>query len=341
MKKVFFTVLVLGIAFSIGNCNKSVSTDGAKSDKLVVGVSLPTQREEHWVRMANDIQSELEKLGVTVLLQISDNDAARQQSQCENLLSQGINVLVIGCHDMEAAGNIVNLAHEEDVPVLSLERLIMNADVDLYVSFNQVIVGETLGQWFVENAPQGNIVLLSGDALDNNARLVKQGVLNKLQPKIDNGTYTLVMDQSVKDWAPDNAMKLAEDALTANRNNIVGFIAPNDGIAGGIIQALAAQGMDGKIPVTGQDFELAALKRIVEGTQGMTAFKDTRIQCAAAAKAAVSLANRARPEGINLTTNNGFKDVPSIALMPSIVTKDNIQQVVEESGLYTWAEITN
>jgi D-xylose transport system substrate-binding protein len=340
MKNLFFVTL-LAITLSMIACNKPASNNAVKSDNLLVGVSLPTQREEHWVRMARDIQVELEKLGATVLLQISDNDAARQQSQCENLFSQGIDVLVIGCHDMEAAGNIVNLAREEKIPVLSLERLIMNADVDLYVSFNQVIVGETLGQWFVENCSSGNIVLLSGDALDNNARLVKQGVLNKLQAKINDGTYKLVMDQSVKDWAPDNAMKLAEDALTANQNNIKGFIAPNDGIAGGVIQALAAQGMDGQIPVTGQDFELAALKRIVAGTQGMTAFKDTRIQCAAAAKAAIALAKGEKPESINLETDNGFKKVPSIALMPMIVTKDNIQRIIEESGLYSWSEVAN
>ncbi len=307
---------------------------------LVVGLSLPTQREDIWVRHEAHIRQACEALGATVLTQISDNDAAKQQSQCENLLAQGIDVLILGAHDASAAANIVEMAHAEGIPVVSYDRLILNCDVDVYVSFDNVAVGECMGNWFVENVPTGNIAVLAGDPLDNNAKLFRQGAMNIIQPKIDAGFYTLVMDQSVADWQAENAMNLAEDCLTANNNNIVGFVAPNDSTAGGVIQALAAQGLAGKVLPTGQDFELSALQRIYQGTQGMSVFKDTVIEGAAAAKAAIQLALGMTPSDINGETDNGKMAVPSVLATPTAVTIANLQSIVEMSGLYTWDQVT-
>ena len=224
--------------------------------------------------------------------------------------------------------------------LFSYDRLILDCDVDVYVSFDNVAVGECMGNWFVDNVPTGNIIVLAGDPLDNNAKLFRQGAMNIIQPKVDEGFYTVVLDQNVMDWQAENAMTLAEDALTANNNDIVGIVAPNDSTAGGVIQALAAQGMDGQVPITGQDFELSALQRIFEGTQGMTVFKDTVVEGAAAAKAAIELAMGGDPADINGETDNGFKMVPSVLAEPKAVAKDNLQEVVEGSGLYTWAEVT-
>jgi D-xylose transport system substrate-binding protein len=134
-------------------------------------------------------------------------------------------------------------------------------------------------------------------------------------------------------------MRLAEDTLTANRNDITGFVAPNDSTAGGIIQALAAQGLAGKVLTTGQDFELTALQRVYQGTQGMSVFKDTVIEGKAAAQAAIELARKQQVTGINGTTDNGFKAVPSILATPQAVTKSNLKEVVELSGLYKWADV--
>jgi D-xylose transport system substrate-binding protein len=345
MKKVAGIVLIvlMTLLLVLGCKGKSAAPAAgsvSSKDTIVVGISLPTQREEIWVRHEKNIREAALALGATVLTQISDNEAARQQSQCENLLAQGIDVLVLGAHDAVSAGTIVNMAHAEGVPVVSYDRLILDCDVDVYVSFDNVAVGECMGQWFIENIPPGNIVVLAGDPLDNNAKLFRQGAINKIQPKINDGTYKVVMDQNILDWRAENAMSLAENVLTANNNNITGFVAPNDSTAGGIIQALAAQGLDGKVLTTGQDFEVTALQRVYQGTQGMSVFKDTVIEGAAAAKAAIELAKKQPVADLNGVTNNGFKDVPSVLATPQAVTKSNLQQIVQTSGLYAWADIT-
>lgn len=367
MKKVFIPVLAIAMmALMFVGCSSPADNSGSPSepaspaetvqatddtavdtgdtdvegDEIVIGLSLPTQREDIWVRHEQHFRLAAEAAGATVLTQISDNDASKQQAQCENLLSQGIDVLVIGAHDAQAAATIVEMAHAEGVPVVSYDRLILNSDVDVYVSFDNVAVGECMGNWFVENVPTGNIIVLAGDPLDNNAKLFRQGAMNIIQPKIDEGFYTLVLDQNVMDWQAENAMSLAEDALTVNNNDIVGIVAPNDSTAGGVIQALAAQGLAGKVPITGQDFELSALQRIYQGTQGMTVFKDTVVESAAAAKAAIDLAKGQTPAELNGETDNGYKQVPSVLAEPKAVTLANLQEIVESSGLYTWEEVT-
>ncbi|HWQ77270.1 MAG TPA: substrate-binding domain-containing protein, partial [Anaerovoracaceae bacterium] len=310
----------------------------APEEKLKVGLSFPTQREEIWVKDKVLLEQEAEKQGIELLVQVSDNDAAKQQAQCENLLSQGIEVLIVGAHDGKAAATIVEKAHEMGVKVISFERLILDSDPDVYISFDNVKVGNVQGDWFVSHVDKGNIVILSGDPLDNNAKLFKQGAMEKLQPKIDSGDYTVVMEQAVKDWQPGEAMKLMENALTANKNNIQGVLAPNDGTAGGCIQALAAQGLDGKIPITGQDAELAGLQRIVEGVQGMTVFKDSRVICKATIEAAIKLAN-GEDLGANNTVNNGKMDVLSILCTPTAIDESNIDEILIDGGVFVKEDI--
>lgn len=312
----------------------AISQFAMAGQPIRVGISLPTQREEIWVHHKNNMEAAAKKLGVDVLVQISDNDAAKQQAQCENLLTQGLDVLVVGAHDAQAAANIVEMAHEMKVPVVSYDRLILDADVDVYVSFDNEKVGELQGKWFVDHVKSGNIIILSGDPLDNNAKLFRQGAVNILKPHIDSGRYTLLMDQPVQDWQPNNAMRLVENCLTSNDNNVQGILAPNDGTAGGAIQALAAQGLAGKVPVTGQDFELTALQRIAEGTQGMTVFKNTVDEGAATIEAAVKLAKSEKP-AINNAVNNGKIDVPSVLLVPLAVDSGNLDDMVKLSGLYS------
>ena len=312
---------------------------GPKEKTLRIGISLPTQREERWVRDGREFQqAAAESGGASIKMQISDNDAAKQLAQCENLIAQGIDVLILAPHDAASAASIVEQARAADIPVVSYDRLILNCELDVYVSYDNEKVGEMQGAYLTKRVPSGHYIVLAGSPTDNNARMYRDGAMTALQPLVDQGAVRIVMDQWVKDWKPSEAMALVENALTANRNNIQGILAPNDGCAGGAIQALAAQGLAGKVPVTGQDAELAAARRILEGTQTMTVFKDTRAQAREAFRAALELAAGRTPK-VNSTVNNGRMDVPALLLTPVAVDQSNLDAVLIDSGYLSREEV--
>jgi D-xylose transport system substrate-binding protein len=298
-----------------------------------VGLSLPTQREERWVRERKRMEEEARRLGIDLRVQVTDNDAGRQLAQCENLISQGIQVLVLAPHDGSSAAVIVEMAARAHVPVISYDRLVTNARADYYyLSFDNVKVGEMQGEFIVGRVPKGNYLVLAGSPTDNNATLFRQGAMTVLQPLVARGDIHVVMDQPVKDWQPSEAQKLCEQALTASQNHIDAVVAPNDGTAGGCIQALAAQGLAGKVAITGQDAELSAAIRILSGTQSMTVFKDTRDLGRKAMEMALQLAHGQPVETGGRVVNNGRRDVPSVLLPPTVVTRENLDAVLIQSG---------
>lgn len=310
------------------------------AQKLKIGLSLATLQEERWVRDKDRITKDCADQGIELLTQIANMDAATQESQCENLFTQGINVLILAPQDAAAAATIVDKAHAAGVKVISYDRLVMNtANDDVYISFDNVQVGVLQGTWLTKAVPKGNYAILSGAPTDNNAKLFKQGAMSIIQPLVDKGAIKIVADQPVVEWKPENAQKIMENALTANKNNIQGILAPNDGTAGGCIQALAAQGLAGKVPITGQDAELAAAQRIVKGTQGMTVFKDTRMLGDAAVEAAKTMFAGQPLANATQTVNNGKMDVPSILLVPIAVTKENIDATLIASGYLLKADV--
>lgn len=308
---------------------------------IKIGLSLATLQEERWVRDLDRITQECKDRGIELFSQIANMDAAKQQQQCESMLSQGIDVLIIAAHDATAAAAIVEKAKAANVPVISYDRLIMNVDDPnmIYISFDNVAVGGLQGKYITEKVPKGNYVIMSGAPTDNNAKLFKQGAMNFIQPLIDSGAIKVVVDQPVVDWKPDNAMKIMEQALTKASNDVQAVLAPNDGTAGGAIQALAAQGLAGKVPITGQDAELAAAQRIVQGMQSMTVFKDTRNLGTAAVEAALILATGKIPDNANQVVNNDKVDVKSILLVPVAVDKANIDKILIDSGYLLKADV--
>lgn len=320
-----FSLAIVALVFLAG-CG------GGKKGGIKVGLSLPTQREERWVRDKIKMEEEAKKLGVDLKVQISDNDAQKQLAQCENLIAQGIKVLILAPHDANSAAAIVEKAHKEGIKVISYDRLVMDCDVDVYISFDNVKVGELQGAYITKLVPKGNYVVLAGAPTDNNAKLFREGAMKYIKPLADKGQIKIVMDQWVKDWQPAEAQKLMEQALTANKNKIDAVLAPNDGTAGGCIQALAAQGLAGKVPITGQDAELAAAIRIMKGEQTMTVFKDTRLLGAKAIEVAIKMAKGEELTEANQTVNNNKIDVPSILLTPIAVDKNNLEEVLINSG---------
>lgn len=324
-----FAVLLAASLCAFPGCGKPQGTGGGK--KIKIGVSLPTQRDERWVRDAQRMKEVAEQLGVDLKLQVSDNDAAKQMAQCENLFAQGVDVLVLAPHDATSAGSIVDKAHKIGLKVVAYDRLVMGCDLDLYVSFDNMKVGELQGRYLADRVAKGNYVVLGGAPTDNNAKLYREGAMGVIKPLVDRGDIKVVMDQWVQDWQPTVAMNLMQNALTANGNRVDAVLAPNDNTAGGVIQALAQAGLAGKVPVTGQDAEATAAQRIVEGTQAMTVFKDTRECAREAVEAAVQMARGKTPVATGKVNNNKV-DVPSILLAPVVVDRGNIDRVLIDSG---------
>ena len=345
MKRILVVLLAIVLVFGLAACSGGGSggsaapppaaspsqpaVSGGGDGAMKIGVSLPTQREERWVLDKEAFEAVAASQGIEIAIQIADNDAARQQSQCENLISQGISALVIAPHDCEAAKTIVEMAHAAGIPVISYDRLIMNADVDLYVTFDQWKIGNLMGEYIDGHVDSGNIVLLKGDPQDNTSIPLKEGAMAAIQSKVDSGVYNIVMEQDCRDWQPSEALKHMENALTVNNNDIQGVIAPNDGTAGGVIQALAAQGLAGQVAVTGQDCEADAIKRIREGTQSMTVFFDVRDLAKAAFEAAVKMA-MGQDSGATGFENNGKIDVPVLEFPATAITNDNWRLPIDE-----------
>ncbi|GIX05724.1 MAG: D-xylose ABC transporter substrate-binding protein [Candidatus Poribacteria bacterium] len=333
--------LLWAVMLAWGGCRSGDSGQPASSpgpqaageEKIRIGLSMDSLRVERWKRDRDLFVAKAGELGAEVLVQNADADPIKQIAQCENLLAQGVDVLVVIPRDGVAAAQIVEAAHRQGVPVLAYDRLIRNCDLDLYISFDNERVGYLQAEYLTRVVPKGRYFLLGGSPSDNNAHLLRRGQMRALEPFIERGEIEIVGDQWCENWDPNIALKHVENALTANQNRIDAIVASNDGTAGGAIAALQAAGLAGKVAVSGQDADLAACQRIAEGTQTMTVYKPLRPLAERAAELAVALA-RGEPIQTDTTLNNGKKDVPSVLLDPIPVDRNNLYEVVIQDGFH-------
>jgi D-xylose transport system substrate-binding protein len=277
-----------------------------------------------------------------VIYSNADQDASKQQSQAESAITNGADVLVLDPVDAASAGAMVTRAKQSKIPVISYDRLISNAPVDYYISFDNLKVGQLQGQQLVKalGSPQGkSIVMINGAPTDSNAAMFKKGAHSVL----DSSGVKIAKEYDTPDWSPDKAQTEMEQAITAvGKDKIDGVYAANDGTGGGAIAAMKGAGIDPtKVPVTGQDAELAGIQRILLGEQFMTVYKAPKPETEAAAKLAYALATgKGAPAGlINGKTDNGSGQIPSVLLDPVAVTKDNIKDTVVADGTYTAAQL--
>jgi D-xylose transport system substrate-binding protein len=252
------------------------------------------------------------------------------------MLTQGVDVLIVAPHNGVVASSIVESARRQCVPVISYDRLIMKADVDLYVSHQVTKIGEMQAQYALDHAPKGNYVLIGGSKTDNNAILLRKGQMNVLQPAIDRGDIKIVTDQYAKEWLASEALRITEDAMTKSNNNIQAIVASNDGTAGGAIQALGP--LASRVVVTGQDAALDAVQRIVEGRQSMTIYKPIRPLAFSAVDAAIKLAHGEKIDTKD-TVNNEKKDVPAILQEPMVVDKNNVVDTIIKDGYHKLEDV--
>lgn len=308
------------------------------NEMLTIGLSMDTIEEERWLKDRDMFVEAVEKLGARVKVKTANGNDALQISQAETLISQGIDLLVLVPHNAEAAATIVGKAQMADVPVISYDRLVKNANIDLYISFDNEQIGVLQAEAVTKIVPKGNYVYIGGPVTDNNALLMREGVYSVLQPYIERGDITVVYDQWTDAWLPINAKKNMQAALEVNGDQIDAVIAANDATAGAAYDALAEYGLSGEIPIVGQDAELLGLQRIVNGGQIMTVYKSIKALTEQAAEISVQMA-RGETVETDLTINNGKKDVPTVLLTPVAVTKDNIEETVIADGFHEAEDI--
>ena len=330
-----FSVL---IGWSLSRSGHSQGTD-ASDDTWVIGLSMDTLKEARWQKDRDLFVARAEALGATVLVQSANSDDTRQIQDVKSLLANRVDVLVIIPHDGVAMAEGVRLAHQAEVPIIAYDRLIRDSDLDLYLSFDNVRVGEMQARYLVDRlGGRGKIVRLYGAPTDNNARLFKQGQDNVLDPLIERGDIEVLHEDWADDWSPANAKKIMNAALTNHGTDFDAVLASNDGTAGGAIQALKEVGQSGNVLVTGQDADLVACQRILAGSQSMTVYKPVQQLARRAAELAVDLA-RGRPVVANGAVDNGQIDVPSVLLDVIAVTQDNLMDTVVADGFHSAEDV--
>jgi putative multiple sugar transport system substrate-binding protein len=332
-----------------------------------VGIVLPTRDEPRWVQDETRFREALEAAGYEVEILFSEGDSAKERANVEDLITQGVQVIIITPHDGTAAAASAEAARAAGVKVISYDRLIRDTEaVDYYVTFDSFAVGAQQAQYLVDHAEgtDNPLYLYAGAASDNNAFIFFEGAWSVLQPKIADGTFRVVnsseavglqetaelsrdqmaqiIGQVTTNWDFNTAKNLAEANLTAAAAEDKGdvfILAPNDGTARAIADAFAADGDVTSYFVTGQDAEMASVQYIIDGRQSMTVFKDVRTLVDDAIAAAVALLEGEAPAAQG-AYNNGVVDVPAIQSPVVTVDADNVQEALIESGYYSAEDFT-
>ncbi len=312
------------------------------SGKIKIGFAMATVKEERWQRDQAAFQKRCDELKeqVECIITVADNKADKQLSDVEQLLTSGINVLVIAPQEATQAAQMVDKAKAKGIPVISYDRLINSDKIDLYISHQVPVIGKKIAEYALQKQPKGNYVMVYGASTDNNAVIMRKEMEAVLKPAIDSGEIVIKSQQHINDWKPEEALKFAENALTQNNNNINAFVVSNDGMAGGVISALENKGLAGKILVTGQDAEKAALQRIAEGKQTMTIYKPIIPLASGAVDAAIKLAKKEKLANTTMFMNDVIKkEIPAILLEITVVDKENLLATVIKDGYATFEDV--
>ncbi|SEL56310.1 xylose-binding protein [Bosea lupini] len=304
----------------------------AQSKGPVIGVSWSNFQEERWKTDEAAIKAAIEKVGGTYLSADAQSSPAKQLTDVESLIARGAKALIVLAQDAQAIRPAVQKAVDEGIAVVGYDRLIEIPQA-FYLTFDNVEVGRMMAREIQKAKPEGNYVFIKGSSSDPNANFLFQGSIEVLKPAIDAGKIKNVGEAYTDGWLPANAQRNMEQFLTRNANKVDAVIAANDGTGGGAIAALAAQGLAGSVPVSGQDADRAALNRVALGTQTVTIWKDARELGRTAAEIAIKLAGGAKLTEVAGAT--AWDQGPSKAKMTALflkpvpVTKDNLGVVIE------------
>jgi putative multiple sugar transport system substrate-binding protein len=340
-----------------GQNSEGGSEDKGSTEGATIGIAMPTKSSERWIADGANVEKELKAKGYKTKLVYGEDDPDQQVSQIENMITQGVDALIVAAIDNKSLNNVLQQAKDADIPVISYDRLILGTEnVDYYASFDNEKVGELQGGYIAEKlglkdgSKKGpfNIELFAGSNDDNNTKYFFQGAMNVLKPYMDKGQLVVRSKQTALNqvttlrWDGGTAQKRMDDLLTSSYRGarIDAVLSPYDGISIGILSALKSDGYGsaGKpMPVvTGQDAEVASVKSIIAGEQTQTVYKDLRQLAKVASNMVDASLNDKKPE-VNDTKSydNGAKVVPAYLLQPVSVDKANYKQVLIDGGYYS------
>ncbi|NVO21181.1 MAG: substrate-binding domain-containing protein [Bacteroidetes bacterium] len=288
----------------------------------VIGLLMDKFNVERWSKDTTFFIENVKKLGGEVICKVANGDANLQLSQAKELIDKKVDILVILPVDLKKAADIVALANKTAIGVISYDRLIQEAYIDYYISFDNVKVGELQAEYIENRLQKGNIALIGGASSDQNSFYLQCGQKGFLQPYIERGDIKVVYDKMVSDWTFEEGYKAAIECL--KNNKVDAIIAGNDLLARGAIKALEEKGLSGKVLVAGQDADSQACENIIKGLQTMSVYKSIEDIAAKAAQMAMDMARGNPINYATYTVNNGFKLVPSVLITPTTVNKGNI-----------------
>lgn len=320
-----FVTAALAATVAVSALASAAAAEGKK-----IGVSWSNFQEERWKTDEAAMKAAIEANGDTYISADAQSSAAKQLTDVESLIAQGADALVVLSVDSAAIGAAIDKADAEGIPVLGYDRLIEDARA-FYLTFDNKEVGRVIARSIQAAVPEGNYAIIKGDKGDPNALFLLEGMMDVIGADVEAGKIKIVGEAFTDGWKPDNAQKNMEQILTANNNNVDAVLSENDGMAGGAIAALAAQGLN--IPVSGQDGDHAALNRVARGTQNTSVWKDARELGKAAGSIAAMLAEGKAMSDIPgaVKWSGGAKGVEmnAIFLAPTPINKDNINVVID------------
>ena len=335
VKKITALALIVIMLLSLPGCKSGEKTEekktGAEDDRIQIAMSFDSFVIERWQRDRDVFVSTAKELGANVNVQNANGDVEKQKEQIEYFIKKGVDVIVIVCIDSDSLKATVQKAKDEGIKIIAYDRLVTNSDADLYITFDNEMVGTMMAEALAGNgAAGGNILMLEGSPLDNNVPAVEKGFKQVCEAEGMQVIDSIFCEGWRAEIAADYVYE-HEDIV----NNVSGIMCGNDNLAGQVIRALSEKRLAGELPVVGQDADLEACQRIVEGTQTMTVYKPVEKLARRAAECAIMLAKGEKVTGEDVSTiNDGTYEIPYIGLTPIAVTKENLDEVIIGSGFH-------
>lgn len=343
MKKVnlgIVLVLLLIISFTVllkENTDEESSKELDENSKKVIGLSMDTMVIERWQKDRDILTAKAKESGYDVITLNANEDMERQRNQIKYLIDKKVDVIVIIPSEKDGLETVIEEAKRKGIIVIAYDRLIMNANVDAYVSFDNVKVGEYMASYLLSKVPSGNYVIINGSTYDNNSIMFNQGYKNILEEHIENGDVSIVEEVWADYWREDIASQTVNEVLERG-NEVNGIIGANDRLAEDAISVLTENGLAGEVFVVGHDADISACQRIVEGTQLMTVYKPIKHL----AEGTVELINKmleSKEFESNEYINDGKYDIPYIKFDVIPVNNDNMKETVIKDGFHNEEDV--